>query len=90
MTVLTNCEADPINSLGGVRLSTRRKKAQIRPPNSKRPTLTARHGHALKRTVTNNTALVEHHVLTVLTNSEADPINTLGGVRSNTRGKKRK
>ena len=54
---------------------------------SKWPTLTARHGHALQRTVTNSTALVRHHFMTVLTNLEADAINSLGGVRSNTRRK---
>ena len=51
---------------------------------SKWPTLSSRLGHALQRTVTNSTILFQPHFMTVLTNFEADPINSLGGVRSNT------
>ena len=57
---------------------------------SKWPTLTARHGHALQRTVTNSRILVQHHFMTVPTNFEADPIKSLGGVHSNTRPKSEK
>ena len=83
MTVLTNLEADPINSLGGVSLI---QGDGIQ----KWPTLTARHGHALQRRITNSMILVQHHFMTVLTNFEADPINSLGGVHSNTRQKSEK
>ena len=87
MTVLTNFEADPINSLGGVSSNTNSLGGVSLIQGDgfqKWPTLTARHGHALQRTVTNSTILVQHHFMTVLTNCEADAINSLGGVRSNT------
>ena len=74
LTVLTDFEAELTNSLEEFVHKQWRKKTE--------PTLMARHGHALWRRVAKCT-FVQHHLLTVLTNLEAEGTK-IPGVSSQT------